>query len=77
MPVFFFDIDDGTGVVLDNEGSLHDDLSAAHREAVDTLSQIGRDVLTSKGDTEITVEIRDEAGNALMRTSLKLTSLRL
>ena len=77
MSRFFFHIDDGTGEVVDSEGSEHDDLAAAQKEAIDTLTQMGREIFPANGDHELTIEIRDESGKALIRTALRMTAVRL
>jgi hypothetical protein len=77
MSRFFFDIDDGSGVLADTEGSEHSDLRDAQREAIDTLTQMGREIFPTNADRELTIEIRDENGRVLMRTALKMTSVRV
>jgi hypothetical protein len=70
VPVYYFDIQDGGGMVRDTEGSEHRDLEAARREASDTLTQMGRDQFGSHFDHSISVNIRDGDGKALMRVTL-------
>ena len=77
MPRFYFDIDDGQGLVRDSEGSEHQDLEAAQHEAVETLTQMGRELFPGTGDHELSIEIRGEEGIALMRTRLTLSARRL
>ncbi|MET0530451.1 MAG: hypothetical protein ABW003_19300 [Microvirga sp.] len=77
MPRFYFDIDDGTGLILDSEGSEHVGLEDAQHEAIETLTQMGREIFPVSSDLELTIQIRGEGGKALMQTWLTLSARRL
>jgi hypothetical protein len=73
MPRFFFDIDDMTRAMEDDVGSELADLAEAHREATETLIQMGRDVFRDKSRGVLAVAIRDETGAVLRRVRLTLS----
>ncbi len=77
MPRFYFDINDGTGIVHDTEGSEHHGLDAAQHEAVETLALLGREIFPQSGDRELSIEIRGEEGKTLMRTRLSFLAERV
>ena len=77
LPLYFFDIHDGRTLMRDSEGSTLHDLPAAQLEATDTLTQMARELFPGGGDKEISIDIRDIAGNALMHVALKLSASRV
>lgn len=72
MPVYFFDIDVGSGRVLDTEGSSLPDVAAAQREATEPLAQIGTERFPGCDDQTLSVDVRDENGEVVLELSLTL-----
>lgn len=70
MPRYFFDLDDGEGVLRDPEGTELADLAEAQSEATDTLTQIGKDTFRGKTDEALRMSIRDEDDAVVMHLAL-------
>lgn len=73
MPTFFFDIHDGTGPVADVEGSTLANIGAAQLEATETLTQMARELFPGNDEKQISIDVRDEDGNALLTVALRLS----
>jgi hypothetical protein len=63
MPLYFFNIRDGSDVDEDDEGVELPDFSAARAQALATVEEL-RGELAGAGDIEL--EITDEAGRRLL-----------
>lgn len=60
MPMYYFDVDDGSGSYQDTEGTdLADDL-AARREARGLLPNLARDLQPDRDSWVLTIIVRDE-----------------
>ncbi|WP_419952107.1 DUF6894 family protein [Methylobacterium sp.] len=73
MPRFFIDTDDGQFSAEDEEGAEFQDLEAARVEAISTLPEIALHRNVTDGPREWTASVRDEAGQVLLRATLKLS----
>ena len=74
MPRYFFDTNDGEAPVRDSRGYELKGIEAARRFAQDALTDMARDTVPNGGpEKTMTVEVRDEAGKAVLRASLVLT----
>jgi hypothetical protein len=60
MPLFYFDVREGTRFVSDEDGIEFDSLDAAEDHAAQTAAGIGRDNLPNRKVREIVVEVRNE-----------------
>jgi hypothetical protein len=74
VPRYFFDIDDGDRLTVDEEGSDCAGPSAARDEALAVLPAIAKDMTPSRDSRTITASVRDERGRTLFRATLALTS---
>ena len=72
MPVYFFDINDGSGWVRDNEGSSLENALAARREATETLAQIGTELFPGLDGHALNADVRTEDGAVILRVSISL-----
>ena len=70
MPRYYFDVDDGTGLILDQHGIECGSLDAMRYTAVDALPDIARDELPDGDNRTMTVKVRDLAGKYLLEASL-------
>jgi hypothetical protein len=61
MPRFYFDIRENGRLLIDEDGTDLPNLQVAEREAIMTAIELVREAV--HGDTDITVEVRDERGN--------------
>ncbi len=77
MTLYFFDIDDGSEVVKDTEGSPHPGLAAAQLEATETLAQMAREIFPGAKDKSLTIDIREDSGPAVLRVMLHLSTTAL
>jgi len=59
MPQYFFDVQDGDGVFVDNVGLELPDMDTAIREARRALADMMRDVLRDRSGAEVIIQIRD------------------
>jgi hypothetical protein len=72
MPLFFFDVHDGSGKVLrDDEGLPFPDMANACHQALKTLCEMGRD-LYAKGPQEMTIVVREAETGMRLRVTLSL-----
>ena len=71
MPRYFFDTDDGAAPFMDDEGSELPDDQAARHEASRTMAEMAKDHIPSGAPQQhITIRVRDEHGEALVRLDL-------
>jgi hypothetical protein len=70
---YYFDIQDGTQVVPDDEGAEFDSLDAAVQAATRSPAEIGTNRL-AKGDTsDVVIEVRDERGQRVCTVTASMT----
>jgi hypothetical protein len=72
MPRFYFDTHDGDRAVPDGEGLVLGGLEEAKEEAVRALPDLARDGLPDGDYREFVVDVRDEAGQRVLRAQLTL-----
>lgn len=77
MPRFYFDVFDGDKNWPDPEGTEHVNLAAARHEAVDTLTNMSREIFPLDGATSLSIDIRPESGPAIERVLITLSFQRL
>ena len=70
MPLYFFDFQDRSGVVRDDEGTELATDAAARCEAVETLSLLARGRLVDDEGQSFIVRVRDLFGSAVYRAQL-------
>lgn len=70
MPRYYFDVDDGTGFILDSYGIECGSLDAMRYAAVDALPDIARDELPDGDHRTMTVKVRDVGGQYLLEATL-------
>jgi hypothetical protein len=64
MPRFFFDLDDGGGLLPDEFGVELPGLEAAEREGTAALVDIAKDAMSNGSTREVTLSVRDDSGQA-------------
>ncbi|ANY85036.1 hypothetical protein BB934_43285 (plasmid) [Microvirga ossetica] len=72
MPRFFFDTFDGESLQPDETGHELPDLDAAKQEAQKTLPDMAKDALVDGNYRTFVVNVRDEAGQTVLRAALSL-----
>ena len=77
MPRFYFDSRDGDSFIFDEDGLTFPDIETARDQATAALADMARDVLPGSLRRELTIEVRDENKEALLRTSLVFEAVRL
>jgi hypothetical protein len=77
MPRFFFDTRDDGQLVHDDLGRELTGLDAARDLAVRTLIEIAADERPSSDQRSFTIDVRDEAGDAVLTSELTLETRRL
>ncbi|WP_172122088.1 hypothetical protein [Devosia sp. 919] len=71
MPRYFFDTDDGTELLRDNEGSELADEQAARDEASLTMAELAKEYIAgSPLQKNVTMWVRNEQGEAVLQLSL-------
>ena len=60
MPLFFFDFDDGSGIVHDTVGTILPDLEAAKLEVSHALAEIASDMVPESTSRKLSLRVRDE-----------------
>ncbi len=69
----YFDTDDGTTYVADEEGLELEGVEAARIQAQNALADMARDVMPGDGlQRTMTVRVRDEAGKIVLEAELSL-----
>jgi hypothetical protein len=77
MPRFYFDTYDDDRAVTDGQGIVLIDLEEAKEEAIKALPDMARDGLPDGEYREFVVDVRDEAGQRVLRARLTLVVERL
>jgi hypothetical protein len=72
MPRFYFDTHDGDRTVPDGEGLVLGGLEEAKEEAIKVLPDMARDGLPDGDYCEFVVDVRDKAGQRVLRARLTL-----
>jgi hypothetical protein len=72
MPRFYFDTYDDDRAVPDGQGIVLSDLQEAREEAIKALPDMARDGLPDGDYRDFVVEVRDEAGQRVLRARLTL-----
>jgi len=72
MPRFFFDTFNGERLQPDETGQVLSDIEAAKSEAQMVLPDIARDALPDGNYRTFVVNVRDEAGQTVVRAALSL-----
>jgi hypothetical protein len=73
MPRFYFDVDDGETIVMDDVGLDLDGFQQAQGEAVKALPTIAKDCLPDGTRREFVVTVRNEVHRQVLRAKLSLT----
>ncbi|MTV13020.1 MULTISPECIES: hypothetical protein [Bradyrhizobium] len=67
MPRYYFDLKDGNGIVVDEEGMDLRDLEAAQNEAALSLAGMARDaVATAHRAEQMEIGVRDDNGAVML-----------
>ena len=72
MSRFYFDIRDGEGLVLDEEGLDLPSQRAAEIEAAHSLADIARELHPIASSEGLSIEVRDAGGPVLKATFVRL-----
>ena len=72
MPLFYFDIREGTRFIPDEEGIEYRDLDAAERAAAKCAADISRDLLPKGEVREVTVELRNEHKQRVLTATISM-----
>jgi hypothetical protein len=72
MPRYFFDTDDGTRSIEDNEGLDLVGVEEAQVEAHRALADMARDVVPGGSQRTMMVRVRDRRGTTVLSASLSL-----
>lgn len=72
MRRYFFDIDDGTGLLADLEGVECDGLDDVRFKAIDVLPDVAREELPDGDDHRFLVRVRDAGGRPVLVATLTL-----
>jgi hypothetical protein len=74
MPRYFFDIDDGDGSTIDDDGTDFDNLDRARDGAIVALTEIAHDSMPRDGTRkDIVAAIRDDGGTVVLRVVVSLS----
>ena len=74
MPVYYFDIDDSRQKFIDNDGKELTGPEAARDQAFSLLPQFAKEALTGAGSREVTVIVRNDAGDTVFMATMTLRS---
>jgi hypothetical protein len=77
VPRYYFDSRDNDTFIEDDEGLEFPDIEAARDQATTALANMARDVLPGSVRRELAIEVRDEAKEPLLRTTLMFEAVRL
>jgi hypothetical protein len=77
VPRYYFDCRDGDRFIEDDVGLDFDSIEQARDEATAALAGIAKDVLPGSLRRELSIEVRDEAKEPLLRTCLVFEAIRL
>ena len=70
MPRYYFDSRDGEELVSDDTGVILPSIEHAREQAAQALAELAKDVLAGSVHRELATEIRNEAGEPLLRATL-------
>jgi hypothetical protein len=70
MPRYYFDSRDGDARVPDDTGVIFSSIEDARDQAAQALAEFAKDVLAGSIHRELATEIRNEAGEPLLRATL-------
>jgi hypothetical protein len=73
MPLFYFEVREGSRFVPDDEGMEFPDIDAAEREAAEAAAGIGRDRLPKGDAREITIEVLNEHRQRIITVTVSMT----
>jgi hypothetical protein len=74
MSRYFFDIDDGSGLRIDDVGVSLADRKSVRDEAIAILPAVAKEVLPDGDSHDLSVHVRDESGTLVFKAKLCLTS---
>ena len=74
MPRYYFDIDDGQEKFIDADGKTLLNPEAARDQALAMLPKFARSALTGEGSRDVTVTVRNEAGDGVFTAAMTLRS---
>ena len=77
MPRFYLDLREGERLVSDEEGLEFDGLDAAEYETAKTAAQIWWDRLLKGNPRDITVEVRNEHGQQVLKATISMRVCRV
>ena len=77
MPRYYFDSRDDDRFLRDEEGLEFDSIEEARDQATRALAEMARDVLPGSVRRELTIEVRDETREPLLKTCLVFEAVRL
>jgi hypothetical protein len=77
VPRYFFDVQDGAAIHIDDIGDDLPGLDAVCREAMELLSDLARPMVPNGRERALTSTVRGEAGNGVYKATLSLTGTRL
>jgi hypothetical protein len=72
VPRFYFDVRDDARFTADEEGMEFPDLNGAEREAAETATSIGRDLLPRGDARNVTVEVRNAHGQRVLTVTVTM-----
>ena len=72
MPIFYFDVREGTRFFSDENGVECRDMDAAERLAAESAAEIGRDVLPDPQIRSVTVELRNEHRQRVLTATVSM-----
>jgi len=70
---YYFDIDDGQTVTVDEIGLEIQGIDEVHDEACRTLGEIAKDNLPDGSTRQFRIAVRDDQGRTVLRASLALS----
>ena len=72
MPLFYFDVREGTRFVLDDDGLEFATVEVAEREAAMAAAEIGRDRLPNGDAREVTIGVSNEHRQRIITVMVSL-----
>ena len=72
MPRYYFDIYDGEQSLTDEDGMVLDDVEASKVEVRQVLAGLARDIVRKGSHQSFAVNVRNEAGQIVLRGILSL-----
>ena len=76
MGRFFFDLTDGGLSLRDDEGAVFTTLAAVETEAIRTLVDAAKDARVPADFADVSIAVRNEAGETVLNMDLHLNVLR-